>query len=555
MNLKNFQKHIRSIIDDRGYELYEEEAYSNFTQKGNVYSMTAHGTEDYVVDVTLDTRQNIVEASCDCPYDYGPICKHIVALLYVIQEGSPEINDPDLETFDLPSRTAQLETILAQLDRKTVDTLLINQALRDGHLFRQLTFNYGPAETQIKLAYQTTVMVIETLEESYDEYGYYDEDLLSELWEEHGPKLQIISDQALEAPDPVFGLKLLLAVIEACFKAEDNEGVIVSSIFENTFEDLFTRIGAQKETSVCCALFETLHQFLNTYEQDVLDLLSDQYFQLMVATHCAEHKDTLKALLARLEADASIPACVTIDLQIARYAHLCQQYDAEEARAYLHQRLDNEVMLKIAYDRAMEEADYPMAIECAEKMLSDLDRPGHQADYETLLTNALMQQGDYERAKPILKAHTLKGSIRAFKEYISFFEGAALEQELEALLAVLKEHRHHAELIIDIAKEYKRYDDLIDYLDTFPGIVGLVYHVLPKGYEEPIYQAFEKVINHHAKRANTRSKYRQIARMYTHAQRALGAQAQTLEDQLLKQYPNRPALRDELQKARLKKRK
>ncbi len=66
----------------RGQELYDADAISNAARQGNVLTAHCEGTMApyYRVTVTLDDA-GVSEANCDCEYEYGGYCKHIVALL------------------------------------------------------------------------------------------------------------------------------------------------------------------------------------------------------------------------------------------------------------------------------------------------------------------------------------------------------------------------------------------------------------------------------------------------------------------------------------------
>ena len=46
------------------------------------YEVEVEGTDIYLVEVKLDSNNNIVGTSCDCPYDMGEYCKHQVAVFY-----------------------------------------------------------------------------------------------------------------------------------------------------------------------------------------------------------------------------------------------------------------------------------------------------------------------------------------------------------------------------------------------------------------------------------------------------------------------------------------
>lgn len=67
---------------DRGYRYYRSGAVSDVFRRGNVLTAKVAGSEyePYRVQVTL-IGEGVAETSCTCPYDWGGICKHIVAAL------------------------------------------------------------------------------------------------------------------------------------------------------------------------------------------------------------------------------------------------------------------------------------------------------------------------------------------------------------------------------------------------------------------------------------------------------------------------------------------
>lgn len=87
MNINNFEKHVDERILDRGYDYYN---YGNivevYKETENQYIFDVNGSEEYEVVVNLDTNGEIIHSYCDCPYSFGPICKHEVAAYYKLFE-------------------------------------------------------------------------------------------------------------------------------------------------------------------------------------------------------------------------------------------------------------------------------------------------------------------------------------------------------------------------------------------------------------------------------------------------------------------------------------
>lgn len=88
MNLKNFESEIENKIVGRGLSYYKGGDVKKLEKVSeNEFSAVVFGTEKYSVYVKLN-GETIVEHECDCPYDFGDVCKHKVAVFYAIRDGN-----------------------------------------------------------------------------------------------------------------------------------------------------------------------------------------------------------------------------------------------------------------------------------------------------------------------------------------------------------------------------------------------------------------------------------------------------------------------------------
>lgn len=83
MNNKDFEQHISGEILKRGKKYFDQGAVSDLTKEGGYWLAEVSGTEMY--RVSIKGVRSYKEWDCDCPYDDGPICKHVAAVLYGIQ--------------------------------------------------------------------------------------------------------------------------------------------------------------------------------------------------------------------------------------------------------------------------------------------------------------------------------------------------------------------------------------------------------------------------------------------------------------------------------------
>lgn len=98
----------------RGREYYRAGAVLRLERRGNTVSAEVEGSQyqPYRVTVTLDSG-GVTDSTCTCEYDWGGVCKHVVAVL--------------LATIAEPERIEQRPTVdmlLTGLDRDTLLDLL-----------------------------------------------------------------------------------------------------------------------------------------------------------------------------------------------------------------------------------------------------------------------------------------------------------------------------------------------------------------------------------------------------------------------------------------------
>jgi uncharacterized Zn finger protein len=86
MTIDNFEKSIEPKILERGFEYYEQDYVERVEQiETGEFHAEVQGSELYEVYVRFDGRE-LIESECDCPYDWGDECKHLVAVLYYIRD-------------------------------------------------------------------------------------------------------------------------------------------------------------------------------------------------------------------------------------------------------------------------------------------------------------------------------------------------------------------------------------------------------------------------------------------------------------------------------------
>jgi hypothetical protein len=539
MNLDNFTKQIDFIIIERGLELYEQDLYSEFSKLGNTYSMVAHGTNDYTVFATLDHVRNIKEYDCDCPYDYGPVCKHIVCLLFVIRENPlPENDAPGEENIPSP-----METIVRALDKTTLEDYLLKQTYMDLDLYKTLIYRYSNDETKVKVAYSTVKEAIDWVDANYFEHDDYEDQ-----WAESRRDIEKIYDEALgDDTKPDLSIRLLNAVLKACMESDSLDSEYAGFIMEDTlpvFKSLTERVRSVSKARKIA--YEIMDGFYKKNTEDVLYRTNAKYLNIMARLHCEEHKEAFHELLTTLEMDETLKGLLKENIQLAMYEHLNSLYNPSVSKVYLHKHLESNPFLEIAYQRAMDEKDHAMAVKCAKTLMDKSRRTWLKEPYEWWLVNALLAQEDYEQAKPVLLSLVLGGDCEAFDTYESLYEKHAFEGEASRILSELKKRRVSDTLFTKIADKYQRHTELMSYTERYPSAISLAYLHIPDVYSDRVYQVFRTLVFDRAKTAHKRGAYRDIAKIVHLAKKAVGEKALQIETNLLSTYPRKTALKDEV---------
>lgn len=91
MKLTEIENTIDPIVLERGEAYWENGHIVALREaKPRVYRAEVEGAVFYNVEIKLSSRGEVVHSFCDCPYDKGPICKHVVAVLLAIRHASPK---------------------------------------------------------------------------------------------------------------------------------------------------------------------------------------------------------------------------------------------------------------------------------------------------------------------------------------------------------------------------------------------------------------------------------------------------------------------------------
>ncbi|WP_455637091.1 SWIM zinc finger family protein [Parabacteroides sp.] len=141
LSLDNFEQQIDGTILERGLDYFKKGYVTDVEDLGGGdYEATVEGSDTYTVHLHIK-GDKVTEYDCDCPYDWGPVCKHIVAVLFYLRK---DLLDMDSLTKvktrpkeKKESETQQMEKILKQLTHDELRSFVRDMCVTDKN-FRHL---------------------------------------------------------------------------------------------------------------------------------------------------------------------------------------------------------------------------------------------------------------------------------------------------------------------------------------------------------------------------------------------------------------------------------
>lgn len=86
LRLDNFEQAVEPVIVKRGKSYFRSGCVVQFSDEDGEVKAVVIGSDRYKVSMTIDRNGVIHEHRCNCPYDWGNVCKHEVAVLYYLRE-------------------------------------------------------------------------------------------------------------------------------------------------------------------------------------------------------------------------------------------------------------------------------------------------------------------------------------------------------------------------------------------------------------------------------------------------------------------------------------
>lgn len=175
IQLDRFEEQIDEVILQRGLNYFRKGYVTDVEEIGyGDYEATVNGREIYTVHLHIE-KGIVTEYDCNCPYDQGPVCKHIVAVLFYLQQDMLHLEE-DLPTKKTtkkakkPSEMEQVDKILHLLPHEELKAFVRDYCKKNKQVRGQFLFSHMDLCVEQKELYSQQ---IQALIKSYsDRYGF-----------------------------------------------------------------------------------------------------------------------------------------------------------------------------------------------------------------------------------------------------------------------------------------------------------------------------------------------------------------------------------------------
>jgi len=558
--LSQFLQLADPAILDRGRDYFRNGHVISFEEiEPGEYEAVVEGNDDYIVNITV-VNGSLEEYSCTCPYDYGSVCKHIIAAVLYLQKETGE--PPDFEKKNKKEKkpaarkktvAEQVDELLGSVSHDDLKEFIKKQCISDPS-FRRL-FMSG-------LLYKSTA-------ESPEKYREQVKGILRSAkgrdnfisWSRVGMIGKAVNVM-LEIADRHVSNGNFMSAINICFPvaeemvkaldyADDSDGDIGENI--NLAFDILAQISESEiSEEVRLYLFE---QVLKDYKKEIFSGWDWQINLLEMAVSLSKTEAEAKKVMTLLS-EHSHHEYESEQMTRLEYELIRKMSGEAEAQKFLEQNLDNPDLRRRALTKALNENNFEKAESLAnEGIKKDTDdKPGLANEwYDWLLKTAIKKD---DRAKIIAYARYLFiDGFRHDQDYYSILkrnmDPSVWNDFVEGMISEIRRKDHWSDTDV-IAKIYiaeQWWDRLLDIVSGMRHLPGIRHYekYLSDKYPSELADIYESGIKEYLKRAQDRNHYREACR-YIQRMKNLGGRkrADALIFTLRKEYPKKKALLDEL---------
>ena len=561
LTFQNFESIIDPEILERGWQYFRSGHVRNLTQEGDgVWTARVKGTVTY--DVVIEPGpDDDLECECTCPYEWGPYCKHVAAVLYAIQEQSGGVVQTTARPAKSPKQKSKdrLRAILEGLSREELIAILTQQFEKDRAFADRVLAQYSE-EVPHKSVYARRVR--ESLKAGQGEYGYID------YWGASAAvkgihEMLADADTLLASGSANKTIPMLQAIIEGLVsvieEADDSNGEIGGAI-----EEAFQRLERAAELLPANEKRDLLSYCLTEAFREQYKDWDWKWDWLEVATRLAASAQDREAVFTALDRMAGRRSDAEFlgDFDAEQAAHIklnmIERMDGpEKALEFMlrHQHLERmrQRLVQFYIDRGNLAEARKLCADALWQLEVRASRHLYRGVYEKFLLEIAEREGDTGEIVRLARDQFVStGDFRYYdqlKKTVAPAHWPGFVEELIQTISKTRDDWHTATYFLpEIYAREGMWDKLLEMVKQEGARLLEPYRrQLEERYPDEVCAVYEKSVYKHLETSSSRKVYQQICQ-YLSRMKKPGKEARVnqIVAEIQAKYPKRRALMEEL---------
>lgn len=550
--IRRFLSDIDPVILARGEDYYRSGRVESVVWEENHAAAEVSGSEEepYLAELDFSDSGEVEDWSCSCPYEWGPVCKHIAAALLAIQAKPPEKAQKKAA-----GKKPDIRALVEKASKEQLAALVLEHCQEDKRFQSQAVFELSTSKEQELAAVQA---LIEASIQANKHRGYIDMRGCDSICADLDGVLdkarsRIDCGQYAQAVDMT--LFVLLTAVKLAGTADGSSG------------SLGWTVDAAMETAELAAAGlvrdggprgELVEKILKTAENSAFDGWDHWRYDLLCRAAVladTENEGRFYHFLDRLsdklweKFQDSPKYGYEEEDKLTRYRVMRSARGAEAARGYLEQNLEVDDLRMILVREDMAKGDYANAERlCRER--AEKEQAGHwyrPGQWQYLLYEIYRDWGRREEQINQARRLALLGDRDFYQTAKNLLtEAGRWREAYPGFLAELKASRPVYEYM-ELLKQEGETALLMEQVRLYPKTVFQYGGVLAQAYGKEIFALCAAMIRECAEQSGSRKEYQRLCALIASLAEFGGrAEARALLAELRHVYPHRRALLDEL---------
>lgn len=553
--LDEFEQLIDERILKRGLSYFKDGAITDFSEISNgAYEAIVSGTEEYTVQLKI-SNNSITEHNCDCPYDMGPVCKHVVAVIFHLQQDELELNQP---SFTLPKKrkaksvSKQIKELLKAISHKELIEFVQENSKKDKKFRNYFLASFDHlSQNQSKEFYQKQIhSILQTAAGRDDWIGWSDMQYVvntTEPFLENAEKY--LANNNFE--NVFFISTALLEEMTKAFQYGDDSNGDLGYFIASAME-LLSKLTQEKLPK---ALKQEIFEYcISSFKQQLFKGWDWHLGILHIACELIEKESDADIILSCL--DTISEKYEREQAQSFKLDLLRKFKDEKEVEKYINKHISNSSIRTKEIEQAFTNKDFERVINLSKDGIKcdEKDKPGLVKVWYNWLLKVAQSQKDtpkiieYSRCLFIDNFHPEQDYYQILKDNI---EDENWHPFLEEIIKEITPKRRwtYTELIRKIYIKEEWWDRLLLMLKQNLSMENIQKNeqYLAKDYSLELIELYSEIITNYVEKFIGRNHY-QTACRYLRRIKKLGGNDKVNEliELFRKKYPHRKALMDEL---------